>query len=154
MHPNNYPRCYLYLVVEPDGLVVLCKKPGCKNPVAKQGRICDPCYLKMPGRRKPCPMCQSIIHIKQKKCAKHMLDAKGGVTRRVRPPILNSIRKDVYQQSSYTCALCGLEGKGETHEERIKGFAIDHVLPHAAGGSSELENLQVLCRKCNSSKWF
>ena len=83
-----------------------------------------------------------------------MLDAKGGVTRRVRPPILNSIRKDVYQQSSYTCAFCGLEGKGETHEERIKGFAIDHVLPHAAGGSSELENLQVLCRKCNSSKWF
>ena len=83
-----------------------------------------------------------------------MLDAKGGVTRRVRPPILNSIRKDVYQQSSYMCALCGLEGKGETHEERIKGFAIDHVLPHAAGGSSELENLQVLCRKCNRSKWF
>ena len=83
-----------------------------------------------------------------------MLDAKGGVTRRVRPPILNSIRKDVYQQSSYTCALCGLEGKGETHEERIKGFAIDHVLPHAAGGSSELENLHVLCRKCNRSKWF
>ena len=83
-----------------------------------------------------------------------MLDAKGGVTRRVRPPILNSIRKDVYQQSSYTCALCGLEGKGDTHEKRIKGFAIDHVVPHAAGGSSELENLQVLCRKCNSSKWF
>jgi 5-methylcytosine-specific restriction endonuclease McrA len=83
-----------------------------------------------------------------------MLDAKGGVTSRVRPPILNSIRKDVYQRSSYACALCGLEGKGDSHEERIKGFAIDHVVPHAAGGSSELENLQVLCRKCNSSKWF
>jgi len=141
-------------MVEPDGIVVFCKKPGCRNPVAKQGRICDPCHLKLPGGRKPCPICKSIIHIKQKKCAKHMLDAKGGVTRRVRPPILKSIRKAVYQRSSYTCALCGRKGIGQTHAEKIKGFAIDHVLPHAAGGSSELENLQVLCRKCNSSKWF
>jgi hypothetical protein len=28
-------------VVELDGIVVFCKKPGCNNPVAKQGRICD-----------------------------------------------------------------------------------------------------------------
>ena len=146
--------CYLYLVVEPDGIVVFCKTPGCNNPVAKQGRICDPCYLKMPGGRKPCPTCKAIIHIKQKKCAKHMLDAKGGLTRRFRPPIPKSVQRAAYQRDSYTCVQCGLEGRGETHEEKVKGFAIDHVIPHAAGGSSELENLQILCRKCNSSKWF
>ena len=154
MHPNNYPRCYLYLVVEPDGLVVLCKKPGCKNSVAKQGRICDPCYLKMPGGRKPCPECKAIIHVKQKKCAQHMLDAKGGLTRRFRPRIPKSVQRAAYQRDSYTCVQCGLEGRGETHEEKVKGFAIDHVVPNAAGGSSELENLQILCRKCNSAKWF
>ena len=141
-------------MVVPDGLVVFCKKSGCRNPVAKQGRICDSCYLKLPGGRKPCPVCKSIIHIKQTKCAKHMLDAKGGRTRRFRPPIPKSVRKAAYQRDTYTCVLCGLEGRGETHEERIKGFAIDHVVPHAAGGSSKLENLQILCRKCNSSKWF
>ena len=141
-------------MIEPDGLVVLCKKPGCKNPVAKQGRICDPCYLKMPGGRKPCPTCKAIIHIKQKKCAQHMLDAKGGLTRRFRPLIPKSVQRAAYQRDSYTCVQCGLVGKGENHEEKVKGFAIDHVVPNAAGGSSELENLQILCRKCNSAKWF
>jgi len=148
------PGCYLYLVVEPDGTVVFCKTPGCSVPVAKQGRICDPCYLKMPGGRKPCPTCKATIHVKQKKCAKHMLDAKGGLTRRFRPRIPKSVQRAAYQRDSYTCVQCGLEGKGETHEEKVKGFAIDHVVPNAAGGSSELENLQILCRKCNSVKWF
>ena len=141
-------------MVEPDGTVVFCKTPGCNIPVAKQGRICDPCYLKMPGGRKPCPTCKAIIHIKQKKCAQHMLDAKGGLTRRFRPLIPKSVQRAAYQRDSYTCVQCGLVGKGETHEEKVKGFAIDHVVPNAAGGSSELENLQILCRKCNSAKWF
>ena len=108
----------------------------------------------MPGGRKPCPTCKAIIHIKQKKCAQHMLDAKGGLTRRFRPLIPKSVQRAAYQRDSYTCVQCGLVGKGETHEEKVKGFAIDHVVPNAAGGSSELENLQILCRKCNSSKWF
>ena len=83
-----------------------------------------------------------------------MLDAKGGLTRRFRPPIPKSVRKAAYQRDSYICVLCGLEGIGETHEEKIKGFAIDHVVPHAAGGGSELDNLQILCRKCNRAKWL
>ena len=141
-------------MVEFHGIVVFCKTSDCNNPVAKQGRICDPCYLKMPGGRKLCPTCGVIIHIKQKKCARHMLDAKGGHTRRFRPPIPKSLQRAAYQRDSYTCVQCGLEGRGETHEEKVKGFAIDHVIPHAAGGSSEWENLQILCRKCNSSKWF
>ena len=141
-------------MIEPDGLVVLCKTSECNNPVAKQGRICDPCYLKMPGGRKLCPTCESIIHIKQTKCAKHMLDAKGGRTRRSRPPIPKSLSRAVYQRDSYTCVLCSLVGRGETHEEKIKGFAIDHIISLASGGSSELENLQILCSKCNRKKWL
>ena len=83
-----------------------------------------------------------------------MLDAKGGLTHRFRPLIPKSVSRAAYQRDSYTCVRCGLVGIGETHEEKIKGFAIDHVVPHAAGGSSELENLQILCRKCNREKWL
>ena len=81
-----------------------------------------------------------------------MLDAKGGVTRRARESISTGIKKEVYLRDSYTCVLCGVVGEGTTHPEKIKGFEIDHINPHAAGGDSSIENLQVLCRKCNNSK--
>jgi 5-methylcytosine-specific restriction endonuclease McrA len=81
-----------------------------------------------------------------------MLDAKGGVTRRTRESIPAMIRKQVYQRDSYTCALCGVIGEGTTHAEKIEGFEIDHIKPNAAGGDSSIQNLQVLCRKCNNSK--
>jgi len=139
-------------MAELDGIVVFCKTPDCNNPVAKQGRTCDNCYLKLPGGRKSCPRCQSIIHVKQRECAKHMLDAKGGVTRRVRESIPAETRKQIFLRDSYTCVLCGLIGEGTTHTEKIKGFEIDHIKPNAAGGNSSEQNLQVLCRKCNNAK--
>lgn len=139
-------------MVESDGLVVLCKSLNCKNPVAKRGRICDSCYLELPGEHKNCPRCQSVIHVRQRECAKHMLDAKGGLTHRRRRSIPTKIRKQVYQRDSYTCVICGVTGSGTTHAEKIKGFEIDHIQPHATGGDSSLQNLQVLCRNCNNSK--
>ena len=139
-------------MANPNGIEVLCKSLGCTNPVAKKGRICDECYLKVPGGRKICPKCNSIIHSRQIECAKHMLDAKGGVTRRPRGTISKSLRFLVYQRDSYTCIKCGLVGQGKNHEEKIKGLEIDHILPNAAGGDSGVENLQVLCRACNNSK--
>lgn len=144
--------CYLYPVAHPDGLVVFCKTLECSNPVAKRGRICDTCYLKLPGGRKSCPRCNSTIHIRQRECAKHMLDAKGGVTRRIRESISAELRKQIFQRDSYTCVLCGLVGQGKTHKDKIKGFEIDHIKPNASGGDSSFQNLQVLCRKCNNSK--
>ena len=146
------PRCYFCPMAQPQGIVVFCKNQRCKNPVAKRGRICDACYLKLPGGTKPCPRCKSIIHIKQRECARHMLEAKGGVTRRTRETIPSSVRRKVYERDSYTCLLCGLSGKGKTHSEKIKGFEIDHIKPAAVGGSAKIDNLQVLCRKCNNSK--
>jgi len=139
-------------VVNPDGIEVLCKSLECNNPVAKKGRICDECYLKVPGGRKNCPKCNLVIHARQLECAKHMLDAKGGVTRRPRESISKALRIFVYQRDAYTCLKCGLVGEGTTHEEKIRGFEIDHILPNAAGGDSGVENLQVLCRACNNSK--
>jgi len=137
---------------EPVGIIVTCKKAGCQNSVAKQGRICDPCYLKLPGDTKPCPKCSSTIHTRQRECARHMLEAKGGVTRRPRDVIPTSLRLQVYERDAYTCRLCGAVGTGEMHSEKIEGFEIDHIIPNAAGGGIELDNLQVLCRPCNNSK--
>ncbi len=149
----NLPRnCYFKPVTEPKGIVVLCKSQRCKNPVAKRGRICDACYLKLPGGRKSCKSCQAIIHVRQTECARHMLESKGGVTRRTRKSIPKAVRIKVYARDRYTCRQCGIKGKGRTHIEKIKGFEIDHKKPNAAGGSTKISNLQVLCRSCNNSK--
>jgi 5-methylcytosine-specific restriction endonuclease McrA len=140
------------MMAENLGKTVFCKMLDCSNPVAKLGRICDSCYLRIPGGRKNCPQCQSIIHIKQRECAKHMLEAKGGVTRRPRKTIPRAVIMLVYQRDGYTCCICSLVGSGNTHIEKIKGFEIDHIKPNAAGGNSSIQNLQILCSKCNNSK--
>ena len=40
------------------------------------------------------------------------------------------------------CQMCGTE-------ERL---SVDHIIPRVAGGTDSLDNLQVLCSSCNSSK--
>ena len=81
-----------------------------------------------------------------------MLDAKGGLTRRPRKNISSKTKRLIFERDSYTCRQCGLSGKGTTYRQRKTGFEIDHILPNAVGGTSEISNLQVLCRPCNNSK--
>ncbi len=51
-------------------------------------------------------------------------------------------RWEVWERDDFTCQICG---------ER-KFLTIDHIMPKVKGGSSEKENLQTLCKSCNSSK--
>ena len=51
-------------------------------------------------------------------------------------------RKLVFIRDNYCCVKCGSK----------KNLEIHHIVPHAMGGSSRLENLQLLCRSCNQMK--
>lgn len=53
-----------------------------------------------------------------------------------------STRLAVYKRDGYACKHCG------THED----LSIDHIFPVSKGGTNDLENLQTLCRPCNSRK--
>ena len=53
-----------------------------------------------------------------------------------------SKREQVFARDGYRCKRCGT---GEA-------LTVDHVYPEVRGGSSELDNLQTLCRPCNSIK--
>lgn len=55
------------------------------------------------------------------------------------------LRHVIYQRDNYRCLECGA-----TNEEiRLE---IDHIVPWAKGGRTELDNLQTLCKDCNRSK--
>jgi 5-methylcytosine-specific restriction endonuclease McrA len=45
--------------------------------------------------------------------------------------------------------------KGDTAETRpsmLQEWQADHIHPESKGGSQELDNCQILCRKCNREK--
>jgi hypothetical protein len=60
--------------------------------------------------------------------------------------IISSKRKELIialeKRDGLFCQACG----------SVENLVIDHILPLSDGGSSEVENLQLLCKFCNGSK--
>jgi hypothetical protein len=57
----------------------------------------------------------------------------------IKKPSAAQTRRDVFTRASRACENCG----------STFALEIDHIHPKALGGSSEAENLRVLCRACN-----
>lgn len=58
----------------------------------------------------------------------------------------NKIIQQLIENSDNSCAICGEKFDENNHLD------IDHIIPLTAGGTNELENLQLVCRKCNIKK--
>jgi len=54
----------------------------------------------------------------------------------------NEIRNEVFRRHGNSCLKCGSNYK----------LALDHIIPVSKGGRNCIENLQPLCKNCNSSK--
>jgi hypothetical protein len=59
-----------------------------------------------------------------------------------RAPIPAAVRRRVLARCGHRCVKCG-------HTSHL---ALDHIFPWSLGGPDTEDNLQVLCRSCNSSK--
>lgn len=59
-----------------------------------------------------------------------------------RPAIRQALRLAVYERDGFACLHCGTT-------ERL---SLDHIYPYSLGGRETLDNLQTLCRSCNSRK--
>ena len=55
--------------------------------------------------------------------------------------IPNSLKWEVWERDNFTCK-CGTR----------RNLSIDHIVPEYEGGLTELDNLQTLCKSCNSKK--
>lgn len=56
------------------------------------------------------------------------------------------LRYDVMKRDGFKCVLCGRGVNGGVQLE------VDHIIPIAKGGRTEMSNLQTLCRDCNRGK--
>jgi hypothetical protein len=61
---------------------------------------------------------------------------------KIKKKISARTRLNVLMNDGYQCVKCGSN----------KDLTIDHIMPESLGGSKEEENLQTLCRICNSKK--
>lgn len=59
-----------------------------------------------------------------------------------RPKIDPELRATVYERDEFECRFCG----------STEDLTLDHIHPWSKGGQDTLENLQTLCRTCNSKK--
>lgn len=63
-------------------------------------------------------------------------------TTRTKVTIGGTLRRQVFERDLYRCQHCG------THLD----LCADHIVPESKGGPTTFENLQTLCRSCNSKK--
>lgn len=58
---------------------------------------------------------------------------------------LNQLRTLIYNNYGSPCKFCG-------RPLVINNFVLDHIVPISRGGSSNLDNLQLICKSCNTRK--
>src|SRR5690606_10337153 len=56
--------------------------------------------------------------------------------------ISRALSRQVMERDEYRCVTCG------THID----LCCDHIIPESKGGPTALDNLQTMCRPCNSKK--
>lgn len=59
-----------------------------------------------------------------------------------RPPIPRDVADAVWRRDRGRCVYCGA----------TENLQYDHIIPFSKGGATSLENLQLLCQKCNLEK--
>jgi ribosomal protein L40E len=60
----------------------------------------------------------------------------------VKKVIPEALRWEVFERDGFSCKHCGARDH----------LRADHIIPERQGGEMTLENLQTLCRRCNSKK--
>ena len=66
------------------------------------------------------------------------------------------LRREIWDRDKGHCVLCGSEvrGKLDKYDRSDCIGEIDHIVPLSRGGRTEADNLRLLCKRCNRTKWI
>jgi 5-methylcytosine-specific restriction endonuclease McrA len=71
--------------------------------------------------------------------------------------VSRDVRRAVFDRDDWHCQYCGQEvgwvrSKQWPFNDSLPVGHVDHFIPRARGGSSDMDNLILACEGCNSSK--
>jgi hypothetical protein len=109
-------------------------------------KVCSQCYKEIKFNSSTpsfsfefkCPFCNKQIDNDSTFC-KYCGAKINGKTRH----IPKDIKKKVWDRDKGRCATCG------SNED----LQFDHIIPYSKGGANTVENLQILCSRCNKKKF-
>ncbi len=106
----------------------------------KNNLICYGCYIdlieeiyNMAGKGDG-----GLIHL----TFKTLLTTSHNRSKRVRIAKYKDVLKELKHKYNFSCVHCGTKNN----------LTIDHIKPVSKGGRNNIENLQLLCKSCNSKK--
>lgn len=62
------------------------------------------------------------------------------------------IKNELFKKNNYRCYICNDKVITDCEEDNIDLGTVDHFLPRAKGGRSNMKNLRCCCRFCNNIK--
>jgi 5-methylcytosine-specific restriction endonuclease McrA len=102
-----------------------------------------------PGSRDDCDHCQEMIRlfgwmppVEDILRRSQELAREWRASRYSKRPIPEALRWEVFERDDFRCRMCGAR----------RWLRADHIIPESKGGEMTLDNLQTLCRSCNSKK--
>lgn len=115
------------------GACLLCDTPIpiCKHTYEEKG-VCGTCAE---------IICETYINAHSGEWFNWKKQGGGSGTYR-KKPLSQGLRTKVFERDEYRCVHCG------THKE----LSVDHIHPEVHGGTDAFDNLQTLCKPCNSAK--
>lgn len=74
--------------------------------------------------------------------------------RRRRGYVSKALKLQIFERDGHRCRWCGRPETpiGEITSTPPVSLTIDHIFPVSRGGTSDPDNLQTLCNRCNSAK--